>query len=234
LENTMTLYAPSPASAPLHAQFLFTDAAGQWLKTLPVSNPAREHSAQAVVRRLGSITLVHEAHAGLRETWVYAEQAGVQHLLSLQQTPVQESISTSLATEPPTTYAAWQGVDPAGQEHAVLTQLNAQYVQAYRDANASWYDAHLAPDYLVTQGSGAFHDRATAIARFALSDYATTMRNFPVDRVNIRRVADIALIDAENAYTLKDGQQGISRYTDIWQLRDARWLCICAHITAGV
>jgi Domain of unknown function (DUF4440) len=221
----------NPAQSPLHPEFLFTDAAGQCLHALPSAHTQREHGAQALVRRLGAVTFVHEARAGLRETWVYAEQAGKQHLVSLQQTPVQEGVSTTLDSKPPVVYPAWTGTDLTSDEHTVLTRLNAHYVQAYREANVSWYDAHLAPDYLVTQGSGAFHDRATALARFALPNYATTMRSFPVDRVSIRRVANIALIDAENAYTLKDGQQGTSRYTDIWQLQQNRWFCINAHIT---
>ncbi len=57
------------------------------------------------------------------------------------------------------------------------------------------------------------------------------MVSFPVDKVSIRRFADVALIHAENAYELKDGRRGISRYTDIWVKRDGRWLCVAAHIT---
>ena len=57
-----------------------------------------------------------------------------------------------------------------------------------------------------------------------------TMRSFPVDKVSVRRFHDVALIHGENAYELKDGRTGVSRYTDIWQKQDGRWLCIAAHI----
>ena len=57
------------------------------------------------------------------------------------------------------------------------------------------------------------------------------MASFPVDKVQIRRFADVALIHAENDYVLNDGRSGVSRYTDIWHQRDGRWSCIAAHIT---
>ena len=50
------------------------------------------------------------------------------------------------------------------------------------------------------------------------------MKSFPVDNVNIRRFDDVALIHAENAYELKDGRKGVSRYTDIWHKQNGRWL----------
>jgi hypothetical protein len=46
------------------------------------------------------------------------------------------------------------------------------------------------------------------------------------------RVFDgVVLVHAENAYQLKNGRKGVSRYTDIWILRSGRWLCTAAHIT---
>ena len=36
-------------------------------------------------------------------------------------------------------------------------------VRAFREADVAWYDAHLAPDYVVTQGDGAFDYRATSV-----------------------------------------------------------------------
>ena len=76
-------------------------------------------------------------------------------------------------------------------------------------------------------------DRAAALAEFAKPVFATHIRSFPVDKVRIRRFADVALIHAENDYVLKDGRNGINRYTGIWQKqRDVSWKCIAAHITS--
>ena len=70
-----------------------------------------------------------------------------------------------------------------------------------------------------------------ALARFAQPSYALHMRAFPVDRVTVRRFGEVALIHAENAYTLKDGREGVSRYTDIWHRQRGGWKCVSAHIT---
>ena len=104
-------------------------------------------------------------------------------------------------------------------------------MKAFREADVGWYDAHLAPDYVVISGDGSFHDRAAALANFAKPSFATYMKSFPVDKVTIRRFGDVALINAENAYEMKDGRTGVSRYTDIWHLHGGRWRCVAAHIT---
>jgi uncharacterized protein (TIGR02246 family) len=125
----------------------------------------------------------------------------------------------------------WQGQDPSGDDLAVLRTLNENYVKAFREADIAWYDAHLAQDYLVINGDGSLHERGAALANFAKPTFATHMKSFPVDKVSIRRFDDVALIHAENAYELKDGRKGVSRYTDIWVKREGKWRCIAAHIT---
>lgn len=105
-------------------------------------------------------------------------------------------------------HAPWQGKDPAGNDLAVLRQLNESYVRAFREADVAWYDAHLAPDFVVVNNDGSYHDRARALAEFAEPFFATYMRSFPVDKVRIRR------------------------FGDVWRKQaDGRWLCIAAHIT---
>jgi hypothetical protein len=44
-------------------------------------------------------------------------------------------------------------------------------------------------------------------------------------------VGDVALIHASFEDTRPDGSHGRGRYTDIWQLREGHWLCVCAHFT---
>ncbi len=64
-------------------------------------------------------------------------------------------------------HKAWRGADPFGDDLTVLRLLNEQYVNAFREADVGWYDAHLADDYVVISGDGSFHDRAAALANFA-------------------------------------------------------------------
>jgi uncharacterized protein (TIGR02246 family) len=152
-------------------------------------------------------------------------------LVSAQNTPLQNAVAVSQQTGTASAHSPWQGEDPIGDDLDVLTALNQNYVKAFRDADVGWYDAHLAPDYVVTSGDGSFHDRTAALANFAKPTFVTHFRSFPVERVSVRRFDDVALIHAENAYELKDSRRGVSRYTDIWHKRDGRWLCIAAHIT---
>lgn len=228
--------------------FLLTGITGEWIgraqrlamvRELPV--PAGISYDDVQVRLFGPVALTH----GLLET---IDAAGVAkrvrytdayhwnglywRLINSQHTALRDGVATTLQRGQAPRHAPWRGTDPTGDDSEVLGELNANYVRAFREADVAWYDAHLAPDYVVVNSDGSIHDRARALAEFAEPAYATTMRSFPVDKVRIRRFGDIALIHAENAYERKDRRRGVNRYTDIWRKQpDGRWLCLAAHIT---
>lgn len=227
--------------------FLFTASDGEWidragyLARMRSPTPLRSASCEGVrVRLYGPVALVQGTVqalvvggglARLRYTDVYLRRDTTWRLVNCQHTAVQPGVPTAARPGMAPRHAAWTGQDPSGDEWEVLHTLNAQYVQAYRDADVAWYDAHMAPDYSAVQGDGTCSDRAAALTRFAQPSYALHMRAFPVDRVNVRRFGEVALIHAENAYTLKDGREGVSRYTDIWHRQRGSWQCVSAHIT---
>jgi len=192
------------------------------------------------VRLFGSVALVHGLFEALhrdgkvarvRYTDVYVWNGAAWRLVSGNNTSLREGVAARQQTGAVPAHETWQGKDPGGDDAAILRTLNENYVKAFRDADVAWYDAHLAPDYVVVSGDGSFHDRAAALANFAKPSFATHMKSFPVDKVTVRRFDDVALINAENAYEMKDGRTGVSRYTDIWHKKDGRWRCIAAHIT---
>lgn len=193
------------------------------------------------VRLFGPVALVHGVFESVgtesgpkrvRYTEVYAWSGARWLRVNAQRTPLRAGVEPRLQPGRAPAHAPWRGKDPVGDDLAVLRELNAQYVRAFREADVAWYDAHLAPDYVVVNGDGSFHDRARALAEFAEPVYATYLQSFPVDKVRIRLFGDIALIHAENAYERKDRRRGVNRYTDIWHKRaDGRWQCIAAHIT---
>lgn len=230
-----------------HEDFLLTDSDGSWRgraefvahmrRQPPLDNAAGEDMR---VRLFGPVALVHGVFAvtdkagrvaKLRYTDVYVWNVSAWQLVSVQNTPLNGTVAVPLRKGFATAYPRWLGQDPGGDDGTVLRALNGNYVQAFRDADVAWYDAHLAPDYLVVSGDGSLQDRAAALAHFARPTFATSIKSFPVDKVTVRRFHDVALIHAENAYELKDGRQGVSRYTDIWHRREGRWVCIAAHIT---
>lgn len=231
-----------------HRDFMLTDSDGAWvdrdafLARLRGHAPFDEVAYDAVqVRLFGEVAVLHGVfhartpageNAHVRHTDVYAWQDGRWRLVSRQNTPIKPGPSKQESTpDAPGIARPWHGQDPVGDDHAVLTALNAQYVQAFRDADVAWYEAHLAADYQVVFGDGSLHGRAAALADFAKPYYADAIAAFPLDKVRIRRFGDVALVHAENAYALKDGRKGVNRYTDIWVKRDGRWWCVAAHIT---
>jgi hypothetical protein len=192
------------------------------------------------VRLFGPVALLHGVFHGLqadgqmgpvRYTDVYVWSGQAWRVVSAQNTPVKAGVTLAQRQGVAPPHAGWQGQDPSGDDLAVLRTLNEQYVQAFRQADVAWYDAHLAADYHVVSGDGSWQDRGAALGDFAKPTFATHLRSFPVGRVTIRRFDEVALIHAENDYEMKDGRKGISRYTDIWHRTGGRWWCVAAHIT---
>jgi ketosteroid isomerase-like protein len=234
-----------------HTDFVLTDRDGSWRDRAEfVARARRQEPLPSAagegmqVRLFGPVALVHGVFhepppAGqrsgrpgrVRYTDVYVWNATGWQLVSVQHTALADHVAVPARTDLAPTTAPWTGRDPRGDDTSILAALNDRYVAAFRDADVAWYDAHLAPDYVMVAGDGSLLDRAATLTRFAQPTFATTMRTFPVGRVTVRRFLDVALIHAENDYELKDGRRGISRYTDIWLARDGRWLCIAAHIT---
>jgi ketosteroid isomerase-like protein len=227
--------------------FLLTERDGSWvgragfLAKVRQPSPLEGASYEDLrVRLFGPVAIVHAVFQTAREqgdpeklryTDVYVWNGVMWQLVSAQNTPIKDKVAVRLQNGTEPAHAQWRGEDPTGDDSTVLRTLNENYVKAFREADVAWYDAHLAPDYLVVSGDGSFHDRAGALADFAKPSFAMYIKTFPVDKVNIRRFDDVALIHAENAYELKDGRKGVSRYTDIWHKQDGQWRCIAAHIT---
>ena len=231
----------------VHPDFVRTASDGSWqdrnafLATF--GEPARLSGAsydEVQVRVYGSVAVTHAVFEALtkdgqarkvRYTDVYAWDGTAWRLVSGQNSLFQPEVPVAVQTGEAPAHAPWAGSDPQGDDLEVLRELNAAYVEAFRRADVAWYDAHLAPDYVVVSSDGSIKDRAAALADFARPVYAQHIKSFPVDKVRIRRFDDIALIHAENAFEMKDGRVGVNRYTDIWRKRDGKWQCIAAHIT---
>jgi ketosteroid isomerase-like protein len=240
-EIQRTLNSADPSQL-IHEQFSLIDTDGQWYDRSgflaqtevrlgdpgePVDQQIRLYGDAAIVA-----TIARDNTRWLRSTTVYSFRDGRWWLVSLQRTAVLDASAIAKARGAPATYPRWQGQDPTGDDQQALGALNDQYVAAFRRADVSWYDAHLAPDYTVVSGSGRFEDRAAALADFKIPYFANGIRSFPVDKVTTTIIGRLGLARAENAYELKDGRRGINRYTDVWiKQDDDRWLCVSAHIT---
>src|SRR4051812_21369054 len=107
-----------------------------------------------------------------------------------------------------------------------LAELNEGYVRAAQNADVAWYREHLADDYVCSTVDGAISDKEQFLQRIGRG--ATGTGYAAVDS-RIRILGDMALIHSGFAYKKPDGAAGRGRYTDIWILRQGRWLCVSAH-----
>jgi ketosteroid isomerase-like protein len=228
--------------------FRMLDRGGNWisraeyLAQMPLSLAERIQAEPPQLRQFGKVALlegVFETSAKtppstrVRYTDVYQWDGKHWRLHNSQHTALAADVSVAARIGEKPAHTPWQGKDLSGDANALLHALNENYVRAYREADVAWYDAHLAQNYHVVNSDGSLDDRAAALTEFAKPQFATYMTSFPVAKVRIRRLGELALIDAENDYEMKDGRHGISRYIDIWhQQFDGRWLCVSAHITA--
>lgn len=114
------------------------------------------------------------------------------------------------------------------QHHAILSELNRNYIRAVDEADVAWFDANLAADFFNTNPDGSLLDRKAFLVQIGRG---STVKNIREHDVVIRVLGDFAIIHARTSYQKPDGAQGAGRYTDDWQFRDGRWQCVSAHVT---
>jgi ketosteroid isomerase-like protein len=111
-----------------------------------------------------------------------------------------------------------------------LAKLNKGYVDSVQHSDVRWFEQHLAQDFLNSNPDGTLVDRAGFLAQILRP---ATIRNLEPREVKIRLFGDIAIIHAKTVYTKPGGAPGAGRYTDVWQKREGRWVCVAAHVTRG-
>ena len=116
----------------------------------------------------------------------------------------------------------------ATTESDTLAQLNDLYIDSIVRADADQFDKILADDFVCSNPDGSIVDRAEFLRRIRAS---TPLRYMRLEDVRIRTIDNTAIIHAQTIFALSDGTEGTGRYTDIWQIRDGRWLAVAAHVT---
>lgn len=111
-----------------------------------------------------------------------------------------------------------------------LQELNRNYIRSVRTSDVRWFDEHLTADFLNSNPDGSLVDRAGFLAQIARQG---PVSNLEAEDVHIRMLGEVAIIHARTTYERPDGQAGAGRYTDIWERRQGRWLCVAAHVTRG-
>jgi ketosteroid isomerase-like protein len=113
---------------------------------------------------------------------------------------------------------------------AILQELNSNYIRSVQESDVGWFRDHLTADFLNSNPDGSLVDLEGFLAQITRP---VTISGLRAEDVRIRVLGDVALIHARTTYRKPDGQPGAGRYTDTWQRRGSRWLCVAAHVTRG-
>ncbi len=110
---------------------------------------------------------------------------------------------------------------------ATLHDLNAHYIRAFVESDTAWYSEHLSDDFVCTLADGRRIDKTEFLRRNAEGPGVTDVT---YDEIDVRTLGDVALVHGVTHYT-RDGAPASTRYTDVWQSRDGRWLAVAAQLT---
>jgi hypothetical protein len=116
--------------------------------------------------------------------------------------------------------------DAVDLDREILFELNRNYVRSALESDVRWYAENLSEDFYITAPDGALLDRAAFLKRMA-NPYPGTEAE-AVDVV-IRILGDVAIIHSGYRDTKLTGETGYGRYTDVYERRNDRWLCVAAH-----
>lgn len=122
--------------------------------------------------------------------------------------------------------AAPKANDPSNTDLEVLLELNRNYVRSSLESDVAWYANNLSEDFYITAPDGALLNREAFLKRIA-NPYPGTHAE-PVD-VMVRILGEVAIIHSGYRDTRLTGETGYGRYTDIYERRHGRWVCVAAH-----
>jgi ketosteroid isomerase-like protein len=111
-----------------------------------------------------------------------------------------------------------------------LLELNALYIRCVQHSDVAAFRQFLAPEFMCSTGDGAYLD----LEHFLRASAAPVkIAGLEAKEVDVRILGDMAVIHARTSYARPDGAPGGGRYTDVYQRRNGRWLCVAAHVTRG-
>ena len=109
-----------------------------------------------------------------------------------------------------------------------LSALNRDYIHSVQHGDVRRFEEILAEDFLCSNPDGLLVDKKQFLAQTARP---VTISDLTPQEVRVRILGDVAIIHARTSYTTADGEQRNGRYTDVWALRDGKWLAVSAHVT---
>ena len=111
----------------------------------------------------------------------------------------------------------------------MLTQLNADYLASDQNGDVQRYEQILAEDFMSSLPDFLLRNKKQFLEMMAAPRPFTELK---MDDVRIRLLGDFATIHSHMTFRTKDGVLRQGRYTDDWQRRDGKWLCVAANVIA--
>jgi hypothetical protein len=113
-------------------------------------------------------------------------------------------------------------------DREVILRLNDEYIRAFLEGDASWYDKHLANDFKYISGIGTVIDRKTFLQ---LTAAGADIADYQFHEVTVRFYGTTALVQALGVFKRPDGVIGRNRYTDVYVRDDGTWKVVSAQVT---
>jgi ketosteroid isomerase-like protein len=130
----------------------------------------------------------------------------------------------------------WQVVSSTGHalgDAGVLTYMENEWNEAYRNRNAAWFERNFADNATSIDSRGLLLTKAQEIA--SLRTDRTAVESLELSDLNVRVEGDVALVTGVNRIRGRD-EQGRPmdrrvRFTDTFVRRDGRWLVLATQGT---
>lgn len=111
----------------------------------------------------------------------------------------------------------------------LLTELNIGYVNAYETGDAIFYRRILAEDFISSEPDLELRNKSEFLN---LISRPRPLSNLKAQDVLIRILGDFAIIHAGLTFKDSKGVERRGRYTDDYQRRSGRWVCVSGTVIA--
>src|ERR1700733_756350 len=111
----------------------------------------------------------------------------------------------------------------------ILTELNNGYVKAYVQGDVEFYKRILAPDFMSSEPDLQLRDKEQFLELLSKPRPITDMK---AHEVVIRIMDDLAIVHARLTYKNLKGVDCEGRYTDDYQRRENKWVCVAGTVIA--
>jgi len=115
-------------------------------------------------------------------------------------------------------------------DEAILRELNDAYLHSDQNSDVARYDEFLAEDFTASLPDLVFRNRQEFLDLIA---QPRPFRDLTLLGLRVRILGDVALLHGRVSYTTAhDHTQREALYTDTYQRRDGRWLCVAGEVVA--